>query len=351
MAKDFYKILGIERSAEEKDIKKAYRKLAREFHPDANKGADAEARFKEISDAYQVLSDKEKRALYDQYGENYDKVSQGAPPPGTSGHAGGYPTYGGAVNFEDLLNQVRRQQSTPGARTQVEDFEGGDIGDIFSTIFGRGAAGAPGGQGNGRGGGFNFRARRTPQKGRDVEQPLEISLGESIRGTSRALQLTIRDAQTGDHHRNVTVKIPAGVREGTRVRVANQGAPGENGGPNGDLFLKIHVVPHPFWKREGDDLTCEIPIAFNEAALGATIDVPTIGGEVKMKIPAGTQCGQMFRLSGRGVPHHKGGGAGDQFVKVKIAVPKNLEPREEELIREFSSLRESNVRLNLPTAL
>lgn len=356
MAKDFYKILGVERSAEEKEIKKAYRKKAREFHPDANAGKDAEARFKEISEAYQVLSDKDKRALYDQFGENYDKVSQGAPPPGAAGNYANYggANYGGGANFEDLLNQARRQQSTPGAgRAGVGEVEGGDIGDIFSSIFGArgGASTHPNSQtpGNGRGG-FNFRNRRSPQKGQDVEQPLEISLGESIKGTSRALQLTLREAGA-QHARSFTVKIPAGVREGARVRAANQGAPGENGGPNGDLFLKIHIATHPFWKREGDDLTCEISITFAEAALGATIDVPTTSGEVKMKIPAGTQGGQTFRLSGRGVPHIKGGGSGDQFVKVKIFVPKNLGPREEELIQEFSKLRDQNVRLNLQTAL
>lgn len=350
MARDFYKILGVERSADEKDIKKAYRKLAREYHPDANKSSDAEARFKEISDAYQVLSDKEKRALYDQFGENYDKVQQGAPPPG----AAGYSTSGyGGVNFEDLLNQARRQQAGQGGggygsgggggNVYVEE---GDIGDIFSSIFG-----GRNGSTTARGGGFNFRGRRAPQKGQDVEQPLEISLGESINGTSRALQLVIRDSQTGEHARNVTVKIPAGVKEGARVRVANQGAPGDGGGPNGDLYLKIRIAPHPFWSREGDNLTCEIPVSFGEASLGATIEVPTLEGNVKMKIPTGTQSGQTFRLSGRGVPHLKGGGKGDLFVKVKVAVPKDLELREKELIEELAKLRDENVRTNLQTAL
>ncbi|MDQ3815898.1 MAG: molecular chaperone DnaJ, partial [Armatimonadota bacterium] len=139
--------------------------------------------------------------------------------------------------------------------------------------------------------------------------------------------------------------------EGARVRVANQGAEGSGGGLKGDLYLTIHVQPHPFWKREGDDLHCEVPVTFGEAALGATIDVPTINGPVQMKIPAGTQCGQTFRLSGRGVPHVKGGGAGDQYVKVKVAVPKHLGPREEELIKELSRLRDQNVRLGLPTNL
>lgn len=353
MATDFYKILGVDRKADEKEIKRAYRKRAREFHPDANKSAGAEAKFKQISEAYQVLSDSEKRGLYDQFGENYDKVGQAAPPPGNSPYgnrqysgSGGGP---GGVNFEDLLNQARHQQAGGGGRVEV--------GDVDASIFEELIGGFRGGRGqtNTRGGGFNFRSRREKQKGGDVEQPLEISLGESIRGATRALQMVIRDpnART-EQRRNVTVKIPAGVREGARVRIKEQGAAGENGGPNGDLFLKIHIAPHRFWTREGDDLHCEIPVTFAEAALGATIDVPTIEGAVKMKIPAGTQSGQKFRLSGRGVPHpknHPGGGKGDVFVKVKIAVPKNMEPRETELIQELSQLREQNVRANLQAAI
>ncbi len=348
MAKDFYKILGVERSADEKDIKRAYRQRAREYHPDANKSKDAESKFKEINEAYQVLSDSEKRGLYDQFGENYDKVGQAPPPPGAGGYAGGggYPggAYGGA-NFEDLLNQARRQQAAGGSRVEVE---GDDIGDIFSTIFGgRGGGGARAGGS----GGFNFRARRSPQKGQDVEQPIEITLSESIRGATRSLQLSIGDPITGQRHqRNVTVKIPAGVREGMRVRVKEQGAPGENNGPNGDLYLKIRIASHPFWKREGDNLHCEIPVAFDEAALGATIEVPTAKEPVKMKIPAGTQSGQVFRLSGRGVPNPKGGN-GDIFAKIKIVVPKNLGTREQELVRELGTLREPNVRAGLRSAI
>ena len=180
---------------------------------------------------------------------------------------------------------------------------------------------------------------------------MEVSLPESIHGTQRNLTLTLRDAATASEEtRNITVKIPAGVKEGARVRVAKQGGAGSGGGPNGDLFLRIVIQPHPFWKREGDNLSCEVPITFAEAALGAQIEVPTIGGTVQLKIPAGTQSGQTFRLSGRGVPQPKGG-AGDEFVKVKIVVPKNLGPKEEELIRELAKLRDQNVRLDLPNGL
>ena len=354
MAKDFYKILGVDRKADEKEIKRAYRKMARQYHPDANKGKDAESKFKEINEAYQVLSDSEKRGLYDQFGDNYDKVASSAPPPGAAGHgAGGYPggNFPGGFDVEDLLNQARRQQAGAGGASRVE-VEGEDIGDIFSTIFGgRGPGDGRTGSTPRGGGGFNFRQRRSPRKGQDVEQPIEISLGESIRGATRALQMVISDPTTGaQQHRNVTVKIPAGVREGARVRVKEQGAAGENGGPNGDLFLKVRIGPHPFWKREGDNLLCEIPITFAEAALGATIEVPTSNGAVKMKIPAGTQSGQTFRLSGRGVKQAKGN-TGDVFAKVKIAVPKDLQPRETELIEELAKQREHNVRANLPSGI
>lgn len=342
MAKDYYKILGVDRKADEKEIKKAFRKLAREYHPDVNKGPQAEAKFKEMNEAYQVLSDKEKRTLYDQFGADYDKV-----PTGGYGHPG---AGGVAADFRDIFNQARRG----GGHAYGEEVDPADLGDVFENLFGgfRGGRTQTGGAGRGAGG-FNFRGRsRGPQKGPDAEQPIDISLAESIHGTQRSLQLTIRDPSTGsEQHRNVTVKIPAGVKEGARVRASGQGASGENGGPNGDLYLKIHIQPHPFWKREGDDMHIEVPITFGEAALGATITVPTINGEVQLKVPAGTQSGQVFRLSGRGVPHLKGGGAGDEYVKVKIAVPKNLGPKEEELIRELSRLRDQNVRLDLPQGL
>ncbi|HEX8832900.1 MAG TPA: J domain-containing protein [Abditibacteriaceae bacterium] len=343
MAKDFYKILGVDRKADEKEIKKAYRKLARQHHPDINpNNAGAEAKFKEINEAYQVLSDADKRSMYDQFGDDYDKV-----PAGTS-----------AADFGDMFgrrgagNYGSASYGAPGGfggNVRVEGMDPNDTGDIFESLFG-------GMRGGGRGrGGVDFtggRGRRGPQKGSDVEQPIDISLGESIRGTQRSLQLTIRDTDTGaTQARNVTVKIPAGVNEGARVRVAGQGADGSNGGARGDLYLKVSILPHAFWKREGANLTCEVPVTFEEAALGSTIDVPTINGSVQMRIPAGTQSGQTFRLSGRGVPKLKGEGAGDQFVKVKVAVPKNLTPREEELVRELAQQREQNVRADLPSGV
>jgi DnaJ-class molecular chaperone len=353
MAKDYYKILGVERKADEKEIKRAYRKLARQHHPDINPNdSGAEARFKEINEAYQVLSDKEKRALYDQFGPDYDKVQAG----GYSGGGAGYPPGGaGGVNFEDLFGQARRGRGAAGtAQPGVENLDQEQVGDLFESLFG--SIGGMRGRRGTSSGGFDFRQGRQrargPQKGGDVEQPIKITLAESIHGTQRGLTISFLDQATGsEQRRNVTVKIPAGVREGARVRVARQGGAGIAGGPNGDLYLIIHIEPHSFWKREGDNLHCEVPITFGEAALGAQINVPTINGEVQMKVPAGTQCGQTFRLSGRGVPHPKDGGAGDQFVKVKVTVPKNLGAHEQELIEELSRLREQNVRTGLPRNL
>ena len=356
MAKDYYKTLGVERSADEKEIKKAYRKLARQYHPDINpNNKPAEAKFKEINEAYQVLSDKEKRTLYDQFGADFEKFQAAGYTPGGNSGSGGAAGPGG-VDFSEIFGR-KPGSSRPGrGNVHVENIDPSEFGDLFENLFtgGRGARGPTAGSTTAeREGGFNFGGRRRgPQKGQDVEHELEVSLAEYIKGTQRSLQLTIRDPATGTQQvRNVTVKIPAGVQEGARVRVTNQGASGSGGGTNGDLYLIIHVQLHPFWKREGDHLHCEVPITFAEAALGAQIGVPTISGEVQMKVPPGTQCGQTFRLSGRGVPHVKGDGAGDQYVKVKVIVPRNVGPREEELIQELARLRDQNVRLDLPAGL
>jgi len=339
MAKDFYKILGVSREADEKEIKRAYRKLARQHHPDINPNdATSEARFKEINEAYQVLSDSEKRALYDQFGDDYDKVPAGAAAYGPNfsgargGNGGGYNASDfSGINFEEIFGA----SSTRGGPKINFQSGGGNASDLFENFFG------------GRGG---SKRSRGPERGGDVEQPIDISLAESIHGTQRSLKLTIR-GQGHEEQRNVTVKIPAGVQEGARVRVANQGASGSGGGPNGDLYLKIHIQPHAFWRREGDNLHCEVPVKFSEAALGSTIRVPTLEGEVNLKIPAGTQSGQTIRLSGRGVKSTKSGKAGDQFVKVKVAVPRELSERERELVEELSQLRGEDVRRDLPKAL
>lgn len=336
MARDYYQTLGISRNADEKAIKNAYRKLARQYHPDVNpNNSSAEAKFKEISAAHEVLADPEKRKLYDQFGEDFEKIPPGyaqyGPQGGHRNPAGA--NFGGQVppgmNFEDLLRQAQSQaaQNRGGASRP----QGGGVGEVFSDIFGFG------GQNRSRG----------PQKGGDVEQPVEISFAESIKGTQRRLNLRIQGDDGRSESRDVTVKIPAAIGDGQSIKVAGKGASGR-GGPNGDLFLRIQVASDPFWKRDGQNIRVEIPVSFSEAALGAQIQVPTLNGEVGLKIPAGMQSGTTFRLSGRGVKNEKSGTSGDQFVTVKIGVPKDLSAREEELIKELATLRSETGRENLP---
>ncbi len=356
MAKDFYKTLGVARDVDEKAIKSAYRKLAREFHPDVNpNNPNAEAKFKEISAAFQVLSDPDKRKLYDQWGEDFDKIPPGytgGPGPSSGGgYGGGYPGgqpgaggFAGGIDIEELLRQAQQAQSGGrgggmpggfgGARGQQSQGEGGNL---FNELFG-----------NFRGGGNN--ARRGPQKGGDVEQPVDISFAESVKGTQRRLNLIIRSDDGREEKRDVTVKIPAGVSSGTRVKVSGKGASSSSGGPNGDMYLAVNVRSDPFWKRDGNNLKIEVPVSFAEAALGAQIPVPTMDGTVTLKIPAGTQSGQTFRLSGRGI-QPKSGNAGDEMVTIKIAVPKDLTERETELIEELTALRPDDVRSHLPKSL
>lgn len=346
MAKDFYTVLGISRDADEKAIKGAYRKLARKYHPDVNpNNPDAEAKFKEISSAHDVLADPEKRKLYDQFGENFDKIPPGYEnygPQGGGGFSGqSYGGAGGQFNIEDLIGQAQRGGAggtrinfggpTPGAGSGA----GGGIGDLFGEMFG------------GRGGSRT----RGPQKGGDVEHPIEITFAESVHGTQRRINLKIQSDDGREETRDVTVKIPPLINNGASVKVAGRGASSPSGGPNGDLYLRVGVGNDGFWKRDGLDIRVEVPVTFSEAALGATIKVPTLGGEVNLRIPSGTQSSQTFRLSGRGLKNEKTGQSGDQYVGVKVAVPKNLTPREEELVREIASGHPEDVRANLPKGI
>ncbi len=361
MAKDFYKTLGVARDVDEKAIKSAYRKLAREFHPDVNpNNPNAEAKFKEISSAFQVLSDPDKRKLYDQWGEDFEKIPPGytgGPGPAAGGgygggYSGGQPGGGGfagGIDIEELLRQAQQAQSgrggsggmpssyPGGGRGQSAGQGQGESGNLFNELFG-----------NFRGGGGG--ARRGPQKGGDVDQPVEISFAESVKGTQRRLNLIIRSDDGREEKRDVTVKIPAGVSSGTRVKISGKGASSSSGGPNGDMFLAVNVRNDPFWKRDGNNLKIEVPVSFSEAAMGAQIPVPTMDGTVTLKIPAGTQSGQTFRLSGRGI-QPKSGNAGDELVTIKVAVPKELNERETELIEELAALRPDDVRSHLPKSL
>ncbi len=297
--RDFYTVLGVARDADEDTIKKAFRKLAVQFHPDKAPGKANETKFKEINRAYEVLSDKQKRALYDEFGE--DSLQQGFDAE----RARVVRQYGGG--------RSRGGAGAGGAPFNVEEIFGGggggsgDFGDLFGNIgdmFGRGP----------RGGGRGARAR----KGQDVESEATIDFVSAVKGTTVQLQ------REGEEP--MTVRIPAGANEGSRIRVPGQGGPGMGGGPAGDLLLTIHVTPHPLFKREGDDLRLDVPVSLGEAYGGGKIKVPTPDGEVTLKIPAHTQSGQVLRLKGKGVTR-KGKEPGDLYVRFLIQIPTEEDPR------------------------
>jgi len=348
--RDYYEVLGVSRNATSDEIKKAYRKLARKYHPDANPDdKDAEAKFKEISEAYVVLSDPEKRAGYDRFGH-----------AGADGQG-----FGGFEGFGDF----------------------GGLGDIFEMFFG---------------GGGRTRRRTGPERGQDIRTDMEISLKEAAFGLEREVKVprvetcgtcggsgaaagskpktclacagtgqvqftqstpfgrivqsrtcdrcrgtgqviekpcpTCRGAGSVRKTRSIKVKVPPGVDNGSRLRLAGEGEAGTRGGPPGDLYVYIHVKQHKLFRREGDDLICEIPLSFVQAALGDEIDVPTLEGKEKLKIPEGTQPGTVFRIRGKGVPHLSGFGRGDQHVRIKVMIPGKLSEKQKELLREFARL-------------
>ena len=291
MAKDLYAVLGVPRDADEETIKKAFRKLAMKHHPDKSPGKASEQRFKEVNQANEVLSDAKKRALYDEFGEeslsqNFDAerarvIRQYGGGRGARAGRGGAP--GGGFDVQDIFGNA-----APG---------GGDFGDIFGDLFG----------GRGRG----PRAPRGPMRGQDMESVVTVDFVSAVKGTQ--LQHQRGDAA-------VTVRVPPGANEGSRLRIPGQGSPGAGGGPAGDLLLTIHVTPHPHFEREGDDLHLEVPITIGEAYRGEKIRIPTPDGEVTLKVPAHTQSGKVTRLRGKGVTR-KGKEPGDLYVKFIVHVP------------------------------
>ncbi|MDR7542803.1 MAG: DnaJ C-terminal domain-containing protein [Armatimonadota bacterium] len=314
--KDYYKILGVDRHADQKAVSAAFRRLARESHPDVNKRKGAEERFKEINEAYQVLGDPQKRSRYDQI---YDAYKSGRVP------------------WQDLFGRVAGAPGGWGTGPGGVTFEVGDLGDL-EEIFGRGGAGGAfsdffqqlfGGLG-----GFGRTATRTraPEALR-LESSVEITLEEAFRGGRRQ----IRVPELG---RSFDVEIPKGIRSGQTIRLAGA-ADGQ------DLYLRVQVAPHRLFERTDDDLVVEVPITISEAALGAEIEVPTLEGRVKMVVPAGTQTGSRFRLRGLGMPHPRGEGRGDLYVRVKVVTPTGLGPRERELFEELRRVRRENPRQTL----
>lgn len=299
--RDYYEVLGVPRGASDEEIRSAYRKLARTYHPDVSKEPEAEDRFKEISEAYEVLRDPEKRKRYDQLGANW-KAGEDV---------------GGAEGFEGFRQAGFGQQGPFGGDVRV-DFGGGNgFSDFFESMFGGRGAGPR------RGAGFEGFAMR----GGDQEATLEISLEEAARGGRRKISF-------GDG-RDYDVDIPAGVRDGQRIRLAGEGEQGAGGGPSGDLFLRVRIKPDRRFRVEGSNLATELPVAPWEAALGATVELPTLEGTARVKVPAGSSSGRRLRLKGEGMPG-PGKQRGDLLATVKIVVPKKLSKRERELFEQLS---------------
>lgn len=293
---DYYEVLGVSRSASEDEIRKAYRKLAREYHPDRRPDDKAAAeKFQQIQQAYDVLGNKEKRQKYDQYGPAFEKMNAGGGNPfGGGGYGGG----AGPIDLEQIFGQGGG---------------GFDFGDLF-------------------GGGAGGRTRQRRTQGENVRTHITVSFQTAILGGTYELSLN-----RGGGRELLDVKIPAGIESGKSIRLAGQGGPGMNGGPAGDLLVEVKVSPHPWFTREGRNIKLEVPITITEAALGAKVDVPTLTeGEVTLTIPPGASSGSKLRLAGKGVPETKNQPAGDQLVVIKIVAPKNLSDKSRQLLEELA---------------
>ncbi|MDO8568272.1 MAG: J domain-containing protein [Dehalococcoidales bacterium] len=336
--KDYYNILGVGRSATELEIKQAYRRLARKYHPDVNPGNKAgEEKFKEINEANEVLSNPEKRQKYDRYGDDWqygDQFSKGAGP------AGG-PTGPTGPSWQETPQWNFGKGGATG-------FESVDAETLFEELL------------HGVGAGTGRRRTTTrPKQGQDLESPVEIALEEAYHGTMRTVSLradepcphcrgtgrignvacsTCRGAGVVTRVRRLEVKIPPGVTDGSRVRVAGQGQPGY-GGPSGDLYLLISVKRHPIYERKGDELYVDVGIPLSVAMLGGEVQVPTLKGKLALRIPSETQNGRVIRLSGQGMPHLAGGGFGDMLARVTVVLPSRLTPEEKDLFRKLAALR------------
>ncbi|WP_193196715.1 DnaJ C-terminal domain-containing protein [Nostoc sp. MG11] len=320
--KDYYAILGVSKTASPEEIKQAFRKLARKFHPDVNpNNKQAEARFKEVNEAYEVLSDPDKRKKYDQFGQYWKQAGEGFPSGGVGVDMGGFDfsQYG---NFDEFINELlgRFGGSTPRSGRQSYSY--------------RTSTSAPSGFG-----GFNDFGFQDAGGGaiQDSEAAIALTFSEAFHGVQKRFSLG---------NETLDVRIPAGAKPGTRLRVRGKGQVNPMTQQRGDLYLKIELQPHPFFQIEGDNLVCEVAITPDEAALGASIDVPTPDGTVDVKLPAGVRSGQSLRLRGKGWPLAKGG-RGDQLVKVAIVPPKELSQQEREYYEKIRAIRTYNPRSHL----
>lgn len=320
--KDYYSVLGVKRDASEDEIKKAFRKLARKYHPDVNPGdKTAEARFKEMNEAYEVLSDSDKRKKYDQYGDQWQYADQFARAGAQGAPTGDFRQAGGRPFVFDS-----------------------DAESLFGEMFGA----------------FGARTRTRARRGHDVESAVDVTLEEAYHGTTRVLSLEedepCRTCGGSGRVRNTAcsacrgvgavrrlnrleVKIPAGVRDGSRVRVAGKGEPGYGGGPAGDLYLVISAQPHRLFERKGDDLYVEASVPLTAAMLGGEVEIPTLKGKIALKIPPETQNGKVFRLKGQGMPHLSGSAFGDLLATVRVVLPVNISAEEKKLFEQLQRMR------------
>ncbi|MEW5567432.1 molecular chaperone DnaJ [Rossellomorea marisflavi] len=352
--RDYYEVLGVEKGASKEEMKKAYRKLSKKYHPDINKEADAADKFKEVKEAYEVLSDDQKRAQYDRFG--HTDPNQGFGGGGAGDFGGGF---GG---FEDIFNTFfgggggggrRRDPNAPRAGADLQytmtlSFEEAVFGkdteieipreEECDTCHGSGAK--PGTkvetcshcQGSGQ-----LNVEQNTPFGRIVNRRVCHHCNGSGKQIKEKCRTCGGDGKV-QKRRKISVKIPAGIDDGQQLRVSGQGEPGINGGPSGDLYVVFHVRSHDFFERNGDDVYCEMPITFAQAALGDEIEVPTLHGKVKLKVPGGTQTGTRFRVKGKGVPNVRGYGTGDQHVLIKVVTPSKLTEKQKQLLREFADI-------------
>jgi molecular chaperone DnaJ len=323
--KDYYKILGVSRNASEKEIKQAYRSLARKYHPDINPSdKSAEVKFKEINAAYEVLSNPDKRKKYDQFGEQWEYADQFAKSGGQE--------------------RVRWDFGRGGTSFEYGDLNG--VEDIFSSLFGDSGIGS--------------RMRRGPRRGQDIESPIEVTLEEAYHGSTRLMQLQTEEPCTacggtgrvGNRvcticngagrkiiPKRLEVKIPAGVKDGSRIRIAGEGGPGLADGKKGDIYLVVKILSHKLFERKGDDLHTEVSVPLATAILGGEVRLPTLNGNISLKIPPETQNGKVFRLAGKGMPQLDNSKYGNMFAKVKVVLPTNLKEEEKKLFERLRSLR------------
>jgi molecular chaperone DnaJ len=343
--KDYYNTLGVKRGASEKEIKSAFRKLARKYHPDVNPNdREAEARFKELSEAYEVLSDPEKRKKYDQFGADWEHYQQAQGSPGGfdfSRYTQSYGPTGGA-----------------GAGGGFSFESDGDFSDFFEMLFGRGARAGTAGSGGYYSGG---RTSTIPRRGEDYEEKIEVSLEQAFNGTARTIGFEVPETCAACGGRGITnnrvcqscggegvqyrarrieVKIPPGVQTGSRVRVAGEGGAGSAGGGKGDLFLRVTVLPHKRFERKGDDLYVTVPMPLYTAVLGGEVQVPTLKGtNLALKVPPGTQNGRQFRLAGQGMPTLRDASKrGDLYARVEAELPTDLSEQERQLYGELERI-------------